>query len=272
MADCVKKERCGGMAKKLIIVALAVVSIAIVLKKTDLGSHVKHWWRSTKADMKEEVSLKWEIDRLRKDVEELSGEDASLVNLIAKEDVELKRLKNRLSEMEAAQKNQREVVRQRLTALQSVQQTNPNKNTLTDERLLDGAVGVAKRGDDAIASQKALIESRETRASALRQQREALYTTKQELLNKLADMEAQVVTLQVEQMRSDDPADKSRVARVKKSIEEVDTRIQVEKRKREVRAELAPPEKQVSQPTPKKDVVQDALNYLDGDNANKIQK
>jgi chromosome segregation ATPase len=264
------------MAKKLIIVALAVVSVAIVLKKTDLGSHVKHLWRSTKEDVNSEVSLKWEIDRLKKDVEDLSDEDANLVNLIAKEDVEIKKLKERLARMEETQKGQREVVRQRLTALQTVQQTSPSKNTTNEERLLDSSVSVAKRGDEAVASQKTLIESRESRAAALRQQREELYTTKQELLNKLADLEAQVVQLQIEQMKSDDPQDRSRVARVKKSIEEVDTRIQIERRKREVRGELTPPEKNISTPAPKKDVVQDALNYLEGDNnaqpKEKVQK
>jgi chromosome segregation ATPase len=265
------------MAKKLIIVALAVISIAIVLKKTDLGSHIKHWWRSTKEDVNSEVSLKWEIDRLKKDVEELSDEDAQLVNLIAKEDVEIRKLKKKLGEMEETQKKHREVVRDRVTTLQHVQQTNPSKNTTNDERLLESAVAMAKRGDEAIASHKTLIASRENRAAALRQQREELYTTKQELLNKLADLEAQVVILQTEQMKSDDPADNSRVARVRKSIEEVDTRIQVEKRKREVRGELAPPEKGISTPAPKKDVVKDALNYLDGDANNaepkeKVQK
>jgi len=265
------------MAKKLIIVALAVISIAIVLKKTDLGSHVKHWWRSTKEDVNNEVSLKWEIDRLKKDVEDLSDEDANLVNLIAKEDVELKKLKGKLADMENTQKQHRELVRQRATNLQTVQQNNPSKNVTSDEKLLESALAMAKRGDDAIASQKALIASRESRASALRQQREELYTTRQELLNKLADLEAQVVTLQIEQMKSDDPQDNSRVARVKKSIEEVDTRIQIEKQKRVVRGELAPQDKTVSEPAPKKDVLKDALNYLDGETNNaqpkeKVQK
>ena len=265
------------MAKKLIIVALAVVSVAIVLKKTDIGSHVKHWWRSTKEDVNSEVSLKWEIDRLKRDVEELSDEDANLVNLIAKEDVEIKKLEDRLSKMEETQKSHREVVRQRLTNLQTVQENRPSKNTTYEEKLLESSVSMAKRGDEAIASQKALVDSRKNRAAALRQQREELYTTKQELLNKLADLEAQVVTLQIEQMKSDDPQDHSRVARLKKSIEEVDTRIQVERHKREVRGELAPPEKNINTPAPKKDVVQDALNYLDGDNNNvqpkvKVQK
>ena len=276
MADCVKGS-CGGMAKKLIIVALAVVSIAIVLKKTDLGSHVKHWWRSTKEDVNDEVSLKWEIDRLKNDVKDLSNEDATLVNQIAKEDVEIKKLKKKLGEMEETQLKHRELVRQRVTALQTVQQNNPSKNTSQDEKLLESAVSMAKRGDEAIASHKTLIASRENRAIALRQQREELYTTKQELLNKLDDLEAQVVMLQTEQMKSDDPQDNSRIARVKKSIEEVDTRIQVERRKREVRGELTPPEKVITTPAPKKDVVKDALNYLDGENNNaepkeKVQK
>jgi len=263
------------MAKKLIVVALAVISIAIVLKKTDIGSHVKHWWRSTKEDVNNEVSLKWEIDRLKKDVEDLSDEDANLVNMIAKEDVELKKLKGKLSDMEANQKQYRELVRQRATNLQNVQQSS--KNSTSDEKLLESALGMAKRGDEAIASQKNLIASREERASKLRQQREELYTTRQELLNKLADLEAQVVTLQIDQMRSDDPQDNSRVARVKKSIEEVDTRIQIERQKRVVLGELTPPEKTVSEPAPKKDVLKDALNYLDGETNNaqpkeKVQK
>jgi peptidoglycan hydrolase CwlO-like protein len=269
------------MGKKLIVVALAVVAVAIVLKKTDfgrdVGSHIKHWWASTKKEANDEVSLKWEIERLTDEVNDLSSEDEKLVNQIAKEDVEIKKLKKKLGEMEETQQKHRDVVRTRVTTLQHVQQTNPSKNTTNDERLLESAVAMAKRGDEAIASHKTLIASRENRAAALRQQREELYTTKQELLNKLADLEAQVVILQTEQMKSDDPADNSRVARVRKSIEEVDTRIQVEKRKREVRGELTPPEKVSTPPAPKKDVLKDALNYLDGDANNaepkeKVQK
>jgi len=260
------------MAKKLIIVALAVISVAIVLKKTDLGSHVKQWWRSTKEDMKDEVSLKWEIDRLRNDVKDLSNEDANLVNQIAKEDVEIRKLEAKLGEMEETQKKQREVVRQRVTALQTVQQSS--KSATQEEKLLESAVAVAKRGDEAVESHRRLIAQRKNRALALRQQRLELDGTRQELLNKLDDMEAQLVMLQTEQMKSTDPQDNGRVARIRKSIEEVDTRIQVEQRKRDVRGELTPPEKTASEPAPKKDVLKDALNYLDGDNnaQPKVQK
>jgi len=225
MAECVKSGSCG-MAKKLIIVALAVISIAIVLKKTDLGSHVKHWWRSTKEDVNNEVSLKWEIDRLRNEVKDLGDEDANLVNQIAKEDVEIKKLKTKLGDMEETQKKQREVVRQRVTALQTVQQST--KGSTQEEKLLESSVAVAKRGDEAVETHKRLIAQRENRALVLRQQREELYSTRQELLNKLDDLEAQLVMLQTEQMKSDDPQDNSRVSRIRKSIEEVDTRIQVD--------------------------------------------
>jgi len=267
MADCVKTGSCS-MGKKLIVVALAVVAIAIVLKKTDIGSHVKHWWSATKEDINDEVSLKWEIDRLKKDVEELSDEDAKLVNQIAKEDIEIRKLKKDLARLEDNQKTNRDRVRSKATNLQTVQSNNPSKDTNLEERSLEETVKAAKASDNAVASQKALIESHENRAVALRQQRETLYITQQELKNKLADLEAQVVMLQVEQMQSDDPADKSRVAKVRKSIEEVDTRIQVERRKREVRGELAPQEKSTREVAPKKDVVKDALNYLDGQDNN----
>jgi len=262
------------MGKKLFVVALVVASVALVLTNREVRSHVKHWLDNTKQEMKEEVSLKWEIERLNKDVKDLSDEDANLVNLIAKEDVEIKKLKGRLTELEANQKNNREVVRTRATELQQVKETKPSKSNTSAEKLLEGSVAMAKRSDEAVISQKALIESRENRVAALRQQREALYTTQQELLNKLADLEARLVKLEVEQMKSPDPQDKGRVARVKKSIDEVDTRIQVKEREREVRSELTPAEKISTQPTPKKDVVQDALNYLNDteNNANKTQK
>jgi chromosome segregation ATPase len=273
MAECVKSGSCG-MAKKLIIVALAVISVAIVLKKTDLGSHVKHWWRSTKEDIKDEVSIKWEIDRLKKDVEELSDEDAVLVNQIAKEDIEIKRQEKDLTSLKETQKQHRDLVSQLVAQVKS---SAPSKTTTSDEKRLETALERAKNGDKLIAARENVVQSKKDRAAALRQQREELYNTKQELLNQLAEMEAQVVMMQVEQMKSEDPQDKSRVARLRKSIEEVDTRIQVERHKREVRGELAPPERVSTPQTPKKDVVKDALNYLDGEGNNvqpkeKVQK
>lgn len=250
MAECVKSERCG-MAKKLIVVALAVVAVAIVLKKTDLGGHVKHWWHNTRNDVNEEVSIKWEIDVLTDEVKDLEKEDATLVNLIAKEDVEIKKLKNKLDVLEENQKHNREVLR-------------TQTSQVSDDKQLEETLRLAKRSDEAVKAQKDLIESRETRVAGLRQQRESLYTTQQELLNKLAELEARLVKIEVDQMKNPDPTDKSKVANIRRRIEALDTRIEVKEHEKTVRAELKPLDKANANTNSvsKKNVKQDALNYL----------
>lgn len=261
MAECVKSERCG-MAKKLIVVALAVVAMAIVLKKTDLGGHVKHWWHNTRNEVNEEVSIKWEIDVLTDEVRDLEKEDATLVNLIAKEDVEIRKLKGNLDKMEANQKHNREVLR-----VQASQ--------VSDDKQLEETLRLAKRSDEAVKAQKDLIDSRETRVAALRQQRESLYTTQQELLNKLAELEARLVKIEVEQMKSPDPTDKSKVANIRRRIESLDTRIEIKEHEKQVRAELKPAERANANTgsVSKKDLKQEALNYLNEVDTNaKAQK
>jgi len=276
MAECVKVERCG-MAKKLIVVALAVVTISLVLGKTPLGGHVKEWVNDnlccSKKEVTEEASLKKEIDALTKDVKSLEEEDATLVNLIAKDDVEIRKLKVRLGDLEETQKHNREVVRLRAANLQTVQKEAPSKGTALDEKNLENALKTAKLSDDAVANQKANIDLREQRVAALRQQRESLYVTQQELLNKLAELETRIVKLEIEQMKTPDPTDKSRVANIRRRIEGLDTRVEIREREKVVRTELTPAEKANTQPaaTPKKDVVQDALNYLN-DNDNNARK
>lgn len=234
MADCVKTGSCS-MGKKLIVVALAVVAIAIVLKKTDLGSHVKHWWSTTREDINDEVSLKWQIDRLKKDVEDLSDEDAKLIDQQAKAEIALRGQKTELKRLEVEQKATEDVLWREAEELKTVQAKSPGKDTSVQERTLEARLKSAKALKVAVDAQTVRIASQEKLVLKIKQERETLKATKMELKSKLLEMESELVLLQTEQMQSSDPSDNSRVSKLRKNIEEVDERIQVERRKREIR-------------------------------------
>jgi len=258
------------MAKKLIVVALAVVTVSLVLNKTRLGENVKVWWHdnvgcmaSKSKPVSEEVALKEELEDLNKEVAKLEDDDVKLVNLIAKEDVAIRKAEALLE----ALKNERDQEQAVAFKLQKELQTVQKKDSANAEEMIIQAVKNLKLKDRAVATQEQNVKVCNENAKALRQQRETLFLTRQELRNKLAELEVRVVKIQIEQAKTLDPTDKSRVADIRRRIDAVDTRVEVREREREVRSELPQTEKRpVQVSAPKKDDVQDALNYLNDKN------
>src|SRR5262245_58508788 len=90
-------RRAKAMLRKLIVTGLVVVGAGTVLAKTNLGSYVSTACRRTSDTVKDSVPMEFQIDRARDMVRELEPEIRRSMHVIAKEEVEVAALDERIA-------------------------------------------------------------------------------------------------------------------------------------------------------------------------------
>lgn len=278
MSIC-KTERCGSMGKKLLIVAVAVVGVALVLRSTDLGSHARLWWKNTKSDVKKEVPLEWEIDRLRMEINSLSAEEKKHINVMAEEYVGIQNLERDVQRMEenlAAQWKRVDVMAADLKKGDAyVTYGGERYSSDRVKTMLKHEFNAAKDGEKGLEAKKHMLEERRNAYEQAKADLYAMRQTQRELETQLATLEAEVKALRVAQTRSKYTYDDSKLAKAKEGVENLKTRVAVEKKKLDLQAEFNPVLPTVEQPAePKKDILQEIDEYRSnaGKGTEKVQK
>lgn len=278
MSIC-KTERCGSMGKKLLIVAIAVVGVALVLKNTDLGSHAKLWWKNTKSDVKKEVPLEWEIDRLRMEISSLSCEEKKHINVMAEEYVGIQNLERdieRMKESLAAQWKRIDVMTADLKkGEQYITYGGERYSADRVKTMLKHDFNAAKDGEKGLETKQKMLEERRTAYEQAKADLYAMRHTQRELETQLATLEAEVKALRVAQTRSKYNYDDSKLSKTKEGVENLKTRVAVEKKKLDLQAEFNPVAPVLDkQPEQKKDILQEIDDYKNNANkgAEKVQK
>jgi len=218
------------MCKKVLIAALAVVVALVVVKGTWLASHVRCWKQQFTTAIDERIPPEQEIARLQLDLDSLASEDGKLFDRVARQAVEVENLekkvtvrKKQLTEAETRIRNLRTApvsedrdAQVRLRGLAA--QFEANELTL-------------KSMEDELAAARQSYNLNHKKLSELKLVRQQMRTELRRLKTAL-DLERQA------QAREANTLDDAEYLRIRKDLDHVKNKIEVLKKKRELKAEV----------------------------------
>jgi hypothetical protein len=226
------------MIKKIGIAALAVVAGMFILRSTHLGAYARTAWHKVRTGIKHEVPIEFQIDTIRQEVTQLMPDMRKNISLVARETVELQRLREQVNDTHAKLDKELESVADLRNSLLSATATvSYNGRSMSVERaeaLLARKVDACKSCQSELKAKEDLVEAREQGLEAERDKLAAMKSQKEQYEVQIAQLEAQLKTLRLAQARSNFQLDDSRLSRIKGMIADVRSQMQVEEKTAEL--------------------------------------
>jgi len=219
------------MIRKLVIVGLIVVIGGAFVAKSNLSSYITTSYRRVAGSVEESVPMEFQIDRARNMVRDLEPEIRRSMHIIAKEEVEVAALDERLETAgEKAEKDKTEILR-----LQSDLKSGDSVFHYAGHRYSEGEVkqdlsrrfNRFKTTDATLESMRQMRDARQRNLDAARQKLTAMMSAQRQLQVEVENLEAKLKLVEVAEASSDFQFDDSQLARAKQLISDVRTRLDV---------------------------------------------
>jgi len=231
------------MLKKLMIAAVAVVlGLTVVTSPTWVGSLLRTKCKGFQTWARNQVSPETEIQRLRDEVARLGHVSKKHFGDLAEETVAVENLRKEVTTLEANLEQQKRKVLTLKGALTSPEEFvtfggehRYSKGQVKTE--LTHSFEAYKAAEENLNAKRSLLQAKEDGLNSAREQLKAMQDARQLLEDKLAKMEAEIKKVRVAQTKSQFTFDDSELSRVKEDVANLETRINVEKKKLELMAE-----------------------------------
>lgn len=219
------------MIRKLVILGLVVVGGGALFAKSNLGSYLTTSYRRVAGSVEESVPMEFQIDRARNMVRDLEPEIRRSMHIIAKEEVEVASLDERLKVAdEKAEKDKSEILR-----LQADLKSGDTVFHYAGHRYSEGEVkqdlsrrfNRFKTADATLESMRQMRDARQRNLDAARQKLTAMMSAQRQLQVEVENLEAKLKLVEVAEASSDFQFDDSQLARAKQLISDVRTRLDV---------------------------------------------
>lgn len=226
------------MCKKVLIAGLAVLAGLAVIKGTWIGSHfrlnsnkVRHW-------IKESIPPEQEISRLRMELRNLERDDDKHYDKVARMAVQVEKMERELAQMQKELNKQEARIRHLREELSSgVQFVMHDGYRYTMDDLRAEALAF-QTAEDNLKSKEANLQAKQKHLSLERKKLTELRTTREQMATELQRLETALAEERHAQAASESTIDDSGYRKLRKDMESVRERIEVLKKKRELRGEL----------------------------------
>jgi chromosome segregation ATPase len=223
------------MLKKLIVVGVIGFVAVAAVKGSKFGSYIRSEIECLKAKCEASVPPEKELARLRNEIKQLDKDILGVVNQLAKERVEVSQLKERITELQAQQSKDKELLQARANAIKNATE----QVTFGDRKLsvpaakaeLEEGVKRFTANQKTLESMEATFASRDKVRSTLEGQLDTLKAQKTELAAAADALEADLNMLKLQQMESKYQTDDTRLAKIKEDMRALRTRIEIEREK-----------------------------------------
>jgi chromosome segregation ATPase len=266
-----KKMGYGLIAAVLTLGALWVVGAA-TLGTQKTNSLVSWSWNRVKSDANSQVPVEVEIDRLRHEINQLIPDMKKNISQIAEETVAVRNLRKDVETHEATLAKQKADLLAASKQLENAdypvvyRDREYNENQARDKVARE--FDLYKRSAADLKFKKDLLEAKESSLEKAKEQLVAMKDQKRELEVQLAKLEAKAKALQVAQTNSKFQFDDSRMAEIKKSLQELQTRLDTEEETIRLTEDFGGVDgKPVQKKTSTKDITQEVREYF-GENGN----
>ncbi len=219
------------MFKKLIVSVLAVTLVAGMLFGSNAMSYLTTSCERVSDTVENSIPLEFQIDRARRMVRDLEPEVRRSMHVIAKEEVEVENLDNRISvSEERAEKDKSEIMR-----LQSDLQTGKSVFRYAGRRYSSSEVKQDlsrrfirfKTTDATMASLRDMRDARQRNLDAARQKLATMMSSQRQMLVEVENLEAKLKLVEVAQASSDLQFDDSQLARAKGLMADIRAKLDV---------------------------------------------
>lgn len=222
------------MVKKVFMVVGGAGLLSVVLFGTDAASYVWTSASKVKESVRGSVPIEFEIDRAREMVKDLVPDIRRNMHVIAKEEVEIERLKNQIATAEDQLETQKNEVLKLKTDLgyhKEVYHYAGRRYTPTQVKTdLAARFARYKTSQATLDSLRDIYAAREKSLDAARQKLEGMLQAKRQLEVDAENLEARLKMVEVAQTTSDYNFDDSQLARVKDLMTDIRTRLSVAER------------------------------------------
>lgn len=231
------------MFKKAGFAALAVAAAVFVLHHTRLGSYVNVSWNKARNCAAKQVPIEFEIERIRNEVAQLVPDMNKHLSAIAEEKVQIESLKDEIATVRINLKQQKENI---LTMTRDLESNNeqivydgrPYSKTRIKEKL-DRDFASYKRAEAEMKSREQLLDAKERSLGSALDQLASMRDQKRELEVAVAQLEADLKAVRLEQTKSKFQLDDSRLAQIKASLADIRSRLRGEQIEAELKGQFA---------------------------------
>jgi len=222
------------MVKRVVFTGVGAMLVAGFLFGHDAVSYVRTTAGQVKQSVKDAVPVGFEIERARKMISELEPEIRRNMHLIAKEEVEVDRIRRRAEKLDVKQENAKVELQRMKADLESEHRflVYAGRRYSRNQVRVDLASRLkrAKTNDETLVSLTKILSARERGLSAARGKLEEMLSAKRTLQVDIENLEARQKMVQVAQAASDFNFDDSHLARTKELLTTIQTRLEVAER------------------------------------------
>ena len=221
------------MIKKLLVVAVCGGLALAAFRGSKAASYARQGVEDASEWASSHVSPEQEIRRLRGEVRQLDNDVLKVAGFLAKENVEVRDLRQTVAEFRTRQSDQKEMLKARGASIKTATATVSFGDRVLPVALakaeLEESVGRFSGNQKTLATLEQTLASRERTRESLEKQLDTLKNQKKELGSAIDDLEAQINLLKLQQMESKYQRDDSRLSSIKESIRDMRKRMEVKR-------------------------------------------
>jgi len=256
------------MCKKLLIAGVAVVVGLLVVRNTQVGSHLRAWWKDGKSFVQNSIPIDSEIERLRGDIGRMDQVYKTQFHPVAAEAVAVEHLKQEITKIEKKldeHKSDIEIMNNDLKSgaeLITYGYTKYSREQVkTDLTRRFDAYRTCEAG---LKAKKDLLEAKEDKLAQAMKKLEEMKNARTEMEAELARLEAEYEGVKIAQAKSNFQIDNSEFSRLKASMAELKTRVQIEKKKCELAGQFinSPLNPRVEKAVEQRDLVKEIEDHF----------
>jgi chromosome segregation ATPase len=222
------------MVKKVVLIGGGVALVSLLLFGHSAISYVRTSANYVSGAVHESVPIEFQIDRARDMLKDLVPEIRKNMHVIAKEEVEVKKLEEQIEQSKARLEKEKEQVMRLKSDLSSGNETfrYAGRNYTPDQVKSDLTARFEryKTNDATLASLEQILQARQKSLDAARQRLEGMMVAKRQLQVDVENLEARTQMVAAAQTTSQYQFDDSQLGRVKELIANLKTRLEVAER------------------------------------------
>lgn len=223
------------MIKKLLLVAVVGAIAFTALKGSKFIGYAKQEVAEAQSWMESQVPVEKEIARLRKEVGSLEKDRSKVADLLAKEIVECRYLREDVEKLRAEVRVEDDRLRAKADEIKDSTERVKYGRTMVSlgeaKDMLKADVARHMNRKASLSNQEKALNIREQNKENLERQLDVLKRQKDELAVQIDAFEAEYRSLQLEQMQSKYQTDATRLANIKNSLRGLEKKMAIEREK-----------------------------------------
>jgi chromosome segregation ATPase len=249
------------MCKKFLIAGVAVALGLLVVKKTEVGSHLRAWWRDARTTVENSIPIPNEIERLRGEIARLDDVYRTQFHPVAVESVSVENLKKEIAEIEKKLDKQKADIQTMKTDLESntafIVYGDVKYSRKRVESDLAHRFEAYKTCEAGLKAKKDLLEAKEEKLAQAMNKLEGMKNAKVEMEAELARLEADYAGVVALKEKNNFQIDDSALSRIKTSMARLQERVKVEKKECDLAGLFAPAVNPTVQKVEKRDLLKE---------------